>query len=155
MNPREQLRELWEYALRRERNLPPTAKWDKAFADYGVAIDVALNPPIAEWPKPPYPARTNESVRLILAELQQVRNVIVHRGKVVDKYLAAAGYLGQFRSDGAGTFRLGDPLEIDGNHMQLYWFAVTDYYAACIAAAGNRIYEVEGGADWATVPGGC
>lgn len=117
----ERYRLLWD-RIETKSGEAAVERWDDIFGLLGMKVDVSVLEPIAQWHTP-----DNKTMREVLREFQQVRNVIMHRGEIVDRRLE------KFSRE--ATFKTGETLVLSSALVDEYGMAGIDYGAAAVAAA--------------------
>jgi hypothetical protein len=74
---------------------------------------------------------TDEWARAVLHELREVRNVILHRGGIVDERLASARLDGQLSA--------GEELQIEDGSLLDYGIAVHTYAGSAVSAVADAL----------------
>jgi hypothetical protein len=108
-------------------------RWDEIYGLVGVSIDIkalgskreTIRGWPAEWAEP-----DNASMRRALREAQQIRNVTLHRGRVIDGRLAEVS---------GGAFIAGERLSLTNEQSGEYGRAVLDYAGALSVCVLQRI----------------
>lgn len=121
----ERFRILWNRIESPERD--GVDKWDDILKLVGVSVNVETLSAIGLLPESP--TRNNGLVRRILRELYEVRNVILHRGGIVDRKLVEAS---------RGGFGVGEPLRLANQHLDDYGHAAIEHRPA----ARHMVWEV-------------